>query len=170
MHPYDKQHGESVRPYSRADLPGLLQLMIELQGHIASLDPLRRQKTVEDFDAGKYIDHLCEKLEKEEGILFVMEENGKLLGFIAGSIPGETEEDLLDHYPTKEGIVHELVVSKDAQGKNIGRQLLQELERYFGEKGCISVRVGCFTPNIAAHAFYEKCGYSDRHVEMLKTL
>lgn len=166
----DKPRGETVRPYRPSDHAPLLPLLTELQSHVASLDPLKRQRTDDDFDAERYLDHLLGTLDREEGALLVAEEDGKPLGFIAGSIPTETEEDQLDHYSVREGIIHELVVSETARGRNIGKQLIEELESHFKVKGCDSVRVGCLVPNGGAHAFYKKCGYADRYVEMLKKI
>jgi ribosomal protein S18 acetylase RimI-like enzyme len=160
----------SIRPFEPADHPALRRIITELQTHIASLDPLQKVRKPEDFDARRYVDVLLKTLDNESGILLVAKENGILLGFIAGSIPPQIEEDLLDHYPTKEGKIHELVVSEKRREKGIGRMLIEKLEEQFRIQGCEYVRVGCFVPNTGTHAFYEKCGYSDRYVEMLKQI
>lgn len=141
--------------------------MTELQSHFAPLDPLHRVRTASDFDAKAYIDQLLSMLQRESGSLFVAEENDALLGFVAGSIP-EDAEDLLDHYPAKEGKLHELVVFEAHREKGIGRLLMEKLEEQLRSQGCEYIRVGCFVPNTGARAFYEKCGYTDRYVEMLK--
>lgn len=160
----------TIRPDTTEDRPALLQRMTELQEHLASLDPLHRLKISDEFDAESYLDHLFADLERDNGSFFVAEENGSVLGFIAGSIPAEDSEDLLDHYPAKEGKILELVVSESHRGKGIGRMLVEKLEEELRSQGCIYVRVGCFAPNVDTHTFYEKSGYTDRYVEMLKQL
>lgn len=160
----------TIRPYRAEDRPALLQLMDELQELIAAIDPLHRIKVSSDFNAGTYVDHLLAILTRDNGSLLVAEEDVALLGFIAGSVPEDTDEDLLDHYPAEEGKIHELVVSEKYREEGIGRLLIEKMEKFFRDQGCAYVRVGCFTPNKGTHAFYEKCDYSDRYVEMLKQL
>lgn len=160
----------AIRTFFPRDRDALVQLMIELQDHIASVDPLKRLRTPQDFDAEKYVDHLLVQMKNENGIILIAEEREEPIGFVAGSVPSALDDDNLDHYPAKEGKVNELVVSEKHRGKNVGRALMEELERHFQKNGCEFVRVGCFAPNVGTHAFYEKCGYGDRYIEMLKKL
>lgn len=160
----------AIRQYRAEDRPAILPLMAELQEHIAKIDPLRRIKVSSDFDTEAYVDHLLSVLSRENGLLLIAEEAGILFGFIAGSVPVDTEEDLLDHYPAKEGKIHELVVSEKYREKGIGKLLMEKMEQSFRDQGCTYVRVGCFAPNMGTHAFYEKCDYIDRYIEMLKQL
>lgn len=160
----------SIRPYAPADRPTLVQLITELQGHLASLDPLRRVRALQDFDASQYVDHLLAQLNKDNGVLFIAEEDGAPLGVIAGSMPSPSADDSLGHYPVKEGKVNELVVSEKHREKGAGRMLMETLEKYCKEQHCGYLRVGCFASNTGAHVFYEKCGYGDRSIEMLKKL
>lgn len=160
----------SLRPYQTADEPVLVQLMRELQKHIAVIDPFRRVRMPKDSDAEKYVQYLLQKLQDGNGTIFVAEDTGNLLGFIAGSIPEDDPEDLLDHYTAKEGKIHELVVSETHRGRGIGKMLVEKMEEELRAQGCAYIRVGCFAPNTDTHAFYEKNGYSDRYIEMLKKL
>ncbi|MBU2213806.1 GNAT family N-acetyltransferase [Patescibacteria group bacterium] len=145
-------------------------MMVSLQQHIADIDPLKRNRQAVDFDAALYVETLLKRVERENVVILVASEEDIPMGFIAGTIPEQDENDLLDHYPTREGTILELIVSTEQRGKSIGRQLMEELENHFRQHGCGSVRVGCFAPNTGAHGFYEKCGYDDRYIEMLKKL
>lgn len=160
----------SIRPYAADDQLALQQLMVELQEHLSAMDPLKRVRNIEDFDATQYIYSLLEKVRNDKGKIFVAEEQDILLGFIVGTIPNEDPDDSLDHYPAKEGNIIELVVSQKHRGQGTGRMLMEKAEEYFQEKDCEYIRVGCFAPNTGTHAFYEKCGYADRYIEMLKLL
>ncbi len=144
--------------------------MAELQEHLSTMDPLKRIRNIEDFDVAQYIDHLLKKVRHDKGEIFVAEEQDILLGFIAGIIPNEDPDDALDHYPAKEGNILELVVSQKHRGQGAGRALMERMETYLREKNCEYIRVGCFAPNTGTHAFYEKCGYADRYIEMLKKI
>ncbi len=144
--------------------------MTALQQYIADIDPLKRNRQASDFDVAVYIEKLLQRVERENGVILVATDGDIPIGFIAGTIPGQDENDLLDHYPTREGTILELIVSTEQRGKNVGKQLMEELENHFRQHGCDSVRVGCFAPNTGAHGFYEKFGYDDRYIEMLKKL
>ncbi len=158
-----------IHLYQPTDRSAILQLMTELQSHVAAIDPLHRLKTTEDFDEDAYVDHLLEQT-KSLGVIFIAKDEHAAAGFIAGVISDEDPDDTLDHYSAKEGKILELVVSKQHRGGGIGRELMEKMEEYFREKDCEYIRVGCFAPNTGTHAFYEKCGYADRYLEMLKLL
>lgn len=159
-----------IRLYTANDHSALLQLMLQLQSYLAPLDSLHRVRDTSDFDAAAYIEHLLSMVQHDRGSLFVADEHGTVIGFMAGSIHTADSVDLLDHYPAKEGTIHELVVSETHREKGIGRQLMEKLEEQFRSQECEYIRVGCFAPNSKAYAFYEKCGYDDRYIEMLKRL
>lgn len=158
-----------VQMFSSADRPSVVQLMCELQEHIAAIDPLQRIRVIDDFDAERYVEHLLERT-KENGQMLLARDEGVVVGFIAGTIPGEDPDDVLDHYPAKEGNIVEMVVSQKHRGQGVGRMLMEKMEEYFREKNCEYIRVGCLAPNTGSHAFYEKCGFADRYIEMLKKI
>ena len=159
-----------IRPYHSEDRSALLQLMTELQNHLAAIDPLHRLKNIDDFDVEAYVDHLLLQMKEEHGVILIAKEEDVVVGFIVGSIPSASEDDDLDHYSAMEGKVDELVVSEQHRGKHVGRELMKKLEQHFQKNGCEFIRVGCFAPNLGTHAFYEKCGYNDRYIEMLKKI
>ena len=160
----------TIRTYTPADYETILRLMNELQSYVASLDQLGKMRKISDFDAKKYVDHLLGKIQRDNGVIFVAEEQEKVAVFIAGTIPEETEADLQDHYPIREGKIIELVVTAQYRGKGVGQMLMEKIEEYFRAQECKFSRVGCFASNVSAHAFYKKCGYEDRYIEMLKKL
>lgn len=159
----------SIHPFTPANRMSLISLMAELQEHLATIDPLKRIKTIPDFDAEAYINHLLEQM-KGKGVILIANDGNTVVGFIAGTIPGEDSEDALDHYPAKEGKIVELVVSQIHRGQGTGKLLMEKIEEYFRDNGCEYIRVGCFAQNTGTHAFYKKCGYGDRYIEMLKEL
>ncbi len=159
-----------IRQYYPKDRLELESLMIGLQQYIADIDPLKRNRSSSDFDCTGYFDYLLSQIENENGSIFVAEDEGIPVGFVAGTVQPDSKSESLGHYPTKEGQVVELIVSEKQRGKQIGKALMEKVETYLKSVGCDSVRVGCFAPNRGAHAFYEKCGYSDRYIEMLKVL
>lgn len=159
----------TVQTLAPADRPSIVQLMCELQGHLAAIDPLKRIRSLPDFDAETYVDHLLEQV-KEKGVILLARDEDAVIGFIAGTIPSEDPDDMLDHYSSREGKIIELVVSQKHRGQGAGRMLMEKIEEYFKKNKCEYIRVGCFASNIGTHAFYEKCGYANRYIEMLKKI
>jgi ribosomal protein S18 acetylase RimI-like enzyme len=157
-----------VRPERPDDQPALDALMVELQEHIASLDVFGRNRPAAFFDVKAYFKNLRDEMQGGDGRLFVAESGGSIIGFVAGSITETSSRDLLEAFPSRDGKVHELIVASGERGKGIGARLMQEIERYFAEHGCSFVKVGCFAPNTSAHDFYEKCGFQDRYITMIK--
>ncbi|HEU5314754.1 MAG TPA: GNAT family N-acetyltransferase [Chloroflexota bacterium] len=48
--------------------------------------------------------------------------------------------------------------------------MLERLERHFARAGCAAVRIEVFAPNHGARGFYERAGYRERNVELIRLL
>lgn len=161
---------KTLRPYRPTDRSSIIHLITQLQEHIALLDPFRRQKSGRDFNAAMYVEKTLKKIEEEHGTIFVAEIGDEIAGCIIGCIPEPSSADLLESYPVKEGSILELIVSEKSRGSGLGSNLMKAMEEYFLQAGCNFSRVACFAPNVDAHIFYEKYGYGDRNIDMLKRL
>ena len=94
-------------------------------------------------------------------------ENDEVLGMVIGIINNETEETYNFRAP-KRGRVSELVVKKTVRSKGIGSILLKSMEEYLYSVGCESILIGCFAYNKEAVEFYERHGYHNRMLDMIK--
>ncbi len=159
-----------IRKYHDVDHADLVACIKELQAHITSLDDLRRSRQPADFDADQYVRRLLKKVKAHQGVIYLADNGNKLIGCIAGIIPENTEDDDLEVYPSKDGKILELYVQSGHRGQKIGLGLMQMMERYFKDAGCIGCHVDCFVPNVDAHKFYLKLGYIDRTTMLLKLL
>ncbi|MEN1972230.1 GNAT family N-acetyltransferase [Luteimonas sp. MJ204] len=63
-----------------------------------------------------------------------------------------------------------LVVSPDAQGRGLGRQLLREAERRARAAGAARVELASGSQRTDAHAFYRACGFGDGTLRFIKRL
>ena len=90
--------------------------------------------------SGKVSAQKYKKTSKEDRIIFVAIEKGKIIGY------GE--------YRDKH--IAGLYISRNNLGKGIGRKLLNKLEQHAFKKGIKTIM--CFS-TITAHKFYEKNGY-----------
>jgi ribosomal protein S18 acetylase RimI-like enzyme len=158
----------SIRPSREEDQKNIVSLLVELQRHIAAMDPFRKNKTPDMFDADRYFETLKNDVTKGEGVIFV--EDTDVVGLIAGIIIKADERNDGSHYPATEGRVLELVVADSQRRKGIGVLLMEKMEEYFRERDCMYVRVEVFAPNTQAADFYRKNGYSERTLDFMKKL
>jgi GNAT superfamily N-acetyltransferase len=63
-----------------------------------------------------------------------------------------------------------LVVSAEAQGRGLGRQLLREAERRARAAGAARLELTSGSQRLDAHEFYKACGYSDGTLRFIKRL
>lgn len=79
-----------------------------------------------------------------------------------GYVRSYDKYDYLDYKCPKSGEVSELVVSKSARGKGIGKKLMDKMENYFKSIGCEYIFIDVFAYNKNAIEFYNKHGYHTR--------
>ena len=79
------------------------------------------------------------------------------------------EEGNLEGYPSIDGFIQELIIFPEHRGKKAGAMLMAKMEKYLWQKKCSVIRLECFGPNHAAHAFYKKLGYEDRLITLIKS-
>lgn len=63
-----------------------------------------------------------------------------------------------------------LVVTAEAQGRGLGRQLLREAERRARAANAARLELTSGSQRTDAHAFYKACGYSDGTLRFIKRL
>ena len=68
------------------------------------------------------------------------------------------------------GEVSEQIISKDARGAKIGKNLMNRIEDHFISIGCDYVFVDCFAYNKNAFEFYKMQGYHQRMYNNIKKL
>jgi GNAT superfamily N-acetyltransferase len=90
----------------------------------------------------------------------------------AGAVCGLIALDFMYYLPlgTTTCRITAMVVTRDAQGRGVGRQLLREAERRARTGGAARLEITSGSQRSDAHAFYKACGYSDGTVRFVKTL
>lgn len=165
-----EQTKTTFRPYEPSDLASIVACESELQDHIAKLDPLNRERPKTAFDSKAYMDIILRQVKENDGMIFVAESAGSIVGFIAGCLNQDSEAERVECYPSKDGKVLELIVLPEHRGQKIGFELMIRMEKFFKEKACTAVIVDCFAPNQSAYQFYKSLGYEDRLISLLKML
>lgn len=143
-------------------------LFIELQEYIEKIDREKYNIVTDDFKE-KYFERTLEQIKKYDGKMFLAREEKKILGVIVGVIHNE-EESTFEFQAPKRGKIVDVVVSKENQSSGIGTKLLDRMEEYFKEVGCKGVLLDVFAYNESAKKLYEKRGYFDRNIEMMKKI
>ena len=141
-------------------------LLLELQEHIHSVDPEGYNIVGVNYREMSFLDTM-EDVKKYNGKIMLYVENDEVLGMVIGLINNDTEETYNFRAP-KRGRISELVVKKDVRSKGIGSMLLKSMEDYLHSVGCESILIGVFAYNNEAVKFYEKNGYHNRMLDMIK--
>jgi ribosomal protein S18 acetylase RimI-like enzyme len=157
------------REYTDEDKPQLLELTKKLAAFGKTLDPIKRIQNSPGF-AEMDLDKTLQDVKKYQGKIWLAEENSEIVGFIIGVIWEQSEKNKLEIGPHVLGEVLDLFVEESHRGNGMGTKMLTMMQDYFKEKGCDSMWVHMFAPNKDAHGVYEKFGFTDRSIGMLKTI
>ncbi len=122
-----------------------------------------REFTLEDYDAvlalwQQYPDALgigrsdsraeiAKKLERDPDLFIVAEEEGRIAGSVIGGFDG------------RRGLIYHLAVDPGFRGRDLGRTLMNELERRLSAKGCIRAYLLVRAENLGVVGYYEKQGW-----------
>ena len=96
---------------------------------------------------------LEERFRKSEnrGRIYGAELDSEIIGAVVGTILEQSQEDQLEHVPSRFEEVQELVVKDGYRGRGIGTALMSRMEEYFKENDCNIAGVGVLAPNKNAH-------------------
>lgn len=158
-----------IREYITADQPILAHMFYDFTAYLRNIDPMKRIPTVEGYGE-KWMAICLEKIEKNQGKIYIAEIDTKIVGFVMGIIRYQTDEDKLETIPTITGDILELYVDEIFRGNNIGTMLIQKMEEYFKHMKCDVSWLGVFEPNISAREFYRKHNYQERVRYLIKKL
>lgn len=128
-------------------------------------------QTLQDFeeytDNKKVVEEVLSKyLSDQKYIIFVVEENSMLLGYICGLIIDKPPHKKLN----KEGYIQDWFVSVSYRGKKVGMELFNKLSEEFKSEGCTHIGLDTFAENKDAREYYEKMGFYKRLISFIKKI
>ncbi len=155
--------------YEDKYLEDIKDLLVELEKYIISIDEDNLDRLHPEYrDKMAVLD--LEEVKKNNGKCYLAVENEKAIGLIMGYVRTYDEYDYLDYKCPKSGEISELIISKEARGKGIGKQLMKKMENYFKSIDCEYVFLDVFAYNKNAVEFYKKEGYHSRMLIDVKRL
>ena len=160
----------TIRQYEERDRAALMKCLEDLQDHEASLDPLKHVVRKEGFGE-PYTAWILEAVAKEDGVIYMAEDNGTVIGFIGSVIKHNEKQEVLARSNDKPyGHTYELFVADAYRNQGIGARLMEKVENYFREKGCELASVYAVASNTRAWDFYKKNGYFERYINLYKKI
>ncbi len=158
----------TVRPFSAEDQPFLNRVVPRIHPGqtVSPRDPAALDRFFSDVQRGRLL--------TEPGAeAFVATIDGDPCGLVSVH-PDEDyftvhpDEDYFTGHPR--AYVDILVVAREAEGKGVGRALMDHVERWARERAFREVVLDVFAGNQGAIAFYDRQGYRPDHIRMAKPL
>lgn len=109
-----------------------------------------------------YPKEVLEEMIREKSI-FVAKLNGTIVGYTAFWI-WETNGSC--SVPRKVLSINDFCVDEPARGHGIGTAMMQELQILAQAFGCTDLQLTVYPQNDAAVAFYQKCGFTIKSIDM----
>lgn len=138
-----------IRKAAESDLPAIKRLLAEL---ISAMDDT---ECIDMRVAPRTWEHL---LEDARSHFLVATARGTPVGLIHFTI----RQTVLHRSPS--AMIDELVVTKEYQGKGIGKQLVLSAIERCRQLGCCEVEVSTEQTNLKARKFYTKCGFDKTEI------
>lgn len=111
----------------------------------------------------RYIEASLDETEGRQ-VTLIAERDGVPLGFIQViESKDEISQEVCSRVPL-------LAVSKEAQGAGVGRRLMEEAEGWSKKHGHRLLQLEVFSNNAQARSFYEKSGFQNETIIMVKPL
>jgi ribosomal protein S18 acetylase RimI-like enzyme len=155
---YHEEHREQV-----------IKLFEDFQDYLISIDPIKRLCRMPGFGENK-LKQTLDEVKEYNGKFYLAMTDSVVIGLIAGLIKDQSPEDLLSATQARRGRVTELFIDEKYRGQGLGKKLMSTMEEYFRDQGCKFAWVEVFVPNIRAHGLYNKLGFNDRDIDMIKEL
>lgn len=144
------------------DLKDLIVLKNELTDYHVKLDDIYRASTELEVVT---INHLKEYIESIDSFIFVAEDNGKLVGYIAGSIRDDYYRNV-----NKAAKIKNFLIAKEYRNKKIGKSLFNKTKEYLKKMGVDYLEVSVDINNEKTTAAYKKLGFIDHSLTLNQKL
>ncbi|XP_050114355.1 glucosamine 6-phosphate N-acetyltransferase-like [Malus sylvestris] len=139
---------------------GKLELSDKGKGFIELLQQLTVCDSVSDKDFEDRFKELSTRAEDHQVFVIQDDRSGKIVA--TGSVFIERK---FIRNCGKVGHIEDVVVDANAREMQLGKKIINALTDYAPSMGCYRVILDCSVEN---KAFYEKCGYKQKEIQMVK--
>lgn len=154
-----------VRPAATGDYEQLCALF-------AQVDTMHREALPEVFQGidgpARTREWVEQRIQGEEFALLVADRAGELLGLLEAVDSASPSTPLVK--ARRFVVVETLVVRPDRQRQGVGRQLMEALHAWAGERNVNQIQLHVWEFNESARAFYEALGYDTLSRKLGRTL
>jgi len=157
------QSGSVVRRASSADVQTLGRLGARLVEEHHSLDRTRFLATRKGM-ANDYASFLRSQLDDPETVIFVAEDNAKVIGYAWAEIEGPDYMALRG----PAGVLHDVIVDPEYRGRGVGRLLIEATLSYLNSQGAPRVVLSTAERNLPAQRLFERFGFRKTMIEMTR--
>ena len=158
----------NISPIVRPATPADFSIVSELAKHLAALHHEAWPSVFAPASgSGRDDAHWQESITGNGRATFVAELDGSIAGFVALAVDTETHSLF---QPIRFARVNSVCVATWAQGKGVGRALMQEAEAWAMAQKAIEVRLVVWAFNQTALRMYEELGYTLRAHTLGKVL
>lgn len=162
-----------IRRYRESDKVRVERMFDDFEDFLASIDNLgrlaRKRSLIRRGYGAAYLKKTLREVSKGDGFFYIAEVEGKIAGFVSGLICKASKIQIIET-KRKElyGFITEIYVESSYWGSGVAKLLMNEAEKYLKGKGCTCISLDVFAPNGRARRFYEKSGYLERSVTLVK--
>lgn len=142
-----------IRFASPSDCDQIVRLMVRLKKLNEEFDPLLKVREDVESDAHKACDAAFGP-RKDEFVVLVAEERGKIVGFIMAEIRRRAFYE-----PQVSGVITDFYIMPEHRRKGLGQSLLKKASEELKKKGAGVIMAEFPVQNKIASAFYQKMGF-----------
>ena len=157
----------AIRVANRKDVKHIVSLNRKLNEYKEILNDYYLPKPNSEKTVSNYLAvALNYVVTSENEVLFVAEENGRIVGYIAGSI-----EDRAPVYRVeRRGDILMAFVLDEYRGHGIGRELTERIIQWFKEKGIEYVELSVDSRNDLGYNVWNSLGFENFRFRMIKRI
>ena len=144
-----------IRRMTHDDVEAISLLWLEMMREHETRDP--RFELASGAPEKNFSDYLLDILGKQDAVVYVAEEEDRVVGYVLALIlenPGIFE---LKRY----GFIGEMSVSRDLRRQGVGHLLWERVRRWFVRKGVTVVQLNVSPKNRSGVAFWNALGFAD---------
>ncbi len=151
----------NIRISTEADKGAILHLMGDLHNHLSGYFPMANWDSVPE----PYASHVENKIKKNQGALYLCEQDGTICGYCLGWVIDEEDHEI---HPDirKHGHIEDIYIRPEFRRTGMGKCLLNALIQHFQMQKIKRITLGFLKENSEAERFYQSCGFSAYFMKM----